>query len=68
MSAQTAGIILLFTLQLICACVCVCVSGVLAFFFLTKQIPAVQEDVSDLNFLWVPLLVRVQTHKSCKWC
>ncbi|CAG11637.1 unnamed protein product, partial [Tetraodon nigroviridis] len=30
--------------------------GVLAFFFLTKRIPAVEDEAPELNFLWVPLL------------
>lgn len=38
-----------------------CVSGVLVFFFLTRQIPTVQEEVPNLNFHWVPILVRVKT-------
>uniref|UniRef100_H3BWP8 Choline transporter-like protein n=1 Tax=Tetraodon nigroviridis TaxID=99883 RepID=H3BWP8_TETNG len=32
------------------------VAGVLAFFFLTKRIPAVEDEAPELNFLWVPLL------------
>ena len=39
----------------------VIITGALAFFFLTKQIPTVQDEVPDLNFLWVPLLVRILT-------
>lgn len=43
---------------------CVCVfSGVVAFFFLTRKIPVIQEEVPNLNYYWVPLLVRVaNTH------
>uniref|UniRef100_A0A8C1N0V3 Choline transporter-like protein n=1 Tax=Cyprinus carpio TaxID=7962 RepID=A0A8C1N0V3_CYPCA len=31
--------------------------GVLAFFFFTRQIPVIQEEVPSLNYYWVPLLV-----------
>uniref|UniRef100_A0A665UQF8 Choline transporter-like protein n=1 Tax=Echeneis naucrates TaxID=173247 RepID=A0A665UQF8_ECHNA len=30
--------------------------GVLAFFFFTRQIPVIQEEVPSLNYYWVPLL------------
>ncbi|XP_074544665.1 choline transporter-like protein 5-A isoform X2 [Halichoeres trimaculatus] len=31
--------------------------GLIAFFFFTKKIPVLQEEVPELNYYWVPLLV-----------
>ncbi|XP_035526816.1 choline transporter-like protein 5-B [Morone saxatilis] len=31
--------------------------GVIAFFFFTRKIPVIQEEVPNLNYYWVPLLV-----------
>uniref|UniRef100_A0A4W6BUU4 Choline transporter-like protein n=1 Tax=Lates calcarifer TaxID=8187 RepID=A0A4W6BUU4_LATCA len=33
-----------------------CFPGILAFFFFTHKIPAIQEEVPSLNYYWVPLL------------
>ncbi|XP_070701125.1 choline transporter-like protein 5-A [Pempheris klunzingeri] len=33
--------------------------GVVAFFFFTRKIPVIQEDVPNLNYYWVPLLTVV---------
>lgn len=35
-----------------------CSPGVLAFFFFTRKIPVIQEEVPSLNYFWVPPLVR----------
>uniref|UniRef100_A0A8C1N4E8 Choline transporter-like protein n=1 Tax=Cyprinus carpio TaxID=7962 RepID=A0A8C1N4E8_CYPCA len=39
--------------------------GVLAFFFFTRQIPVIQEEVPSLNYYWVPLLVSASNTTSC---
>ncbi|KTF92173.1 hypothetical protein cypCar_00038939, partial [Cyprinus carpio] len=38
--------------------------GVLAFFFFTRQIPVIQEEVPSLNYYWVPLLVSASIKAS----
>lgn len=41
--------------------------GVLAFFFFTRKIPVIQEEVPSLNYYWVPLLVRHITTSNVVW-
>uniref|UniRef100_A0A8C8HAK0 Choline transporter-like protein n=1 Tax=Oncorhynchus tshawytscha TaxID=74940 RepID=A0A8C8HAK0_ONCTS len=41
--------------------------GVLAFFFFTRKIPVIQEEVPSLNYYWVPLLVRNIITSNVVW-
>ncbi len=57
----------LFAILALFACWCCeyAFVGVLAFFFFTRQIPVIQEEVPSLNYYWVPLLVSASNTLSC---
>uniref|UniRef100_A0A3B4YTV5 Choline transporter-like protein n=1 Tax=Stegastes partitus TaxID=144197 RepID=A0A3B4YTV5_9TELE len=45
--------------HLVCVCLCVFFLGVVGFFFFTRKISVIQEEVPSLNYYWVPLLTVV---------